>query len=67
MRLLQKRIGDLLGKAQIGAHSTALEGEALTKNERHVARLMAAHRDVVEEVIAASTDDEPATLGAVPR
>jgi hypothetical protein len=61
MRRLEVRIGELLGPATVGAHSSATEGARLTKDERFEFRQMAAHPVVVEEVIATSTDQRPAT------
>jgi hypothetical protein len=65
MRRLEVRIGELLGPATVGAHSSATEGARLTKDARFQCRQMAAHPEVVEEIIATSTDRRPATRRAV--
>lgn len=60
-RRLEVRIGKLLGPATVGAHSSATEGAELTRHERTEFRKMADHADVVEHVIADSTDEKPAS------
>ncbi len=66
MRRLEVRIGELLGPATVGTnqHSeplVATNGSDLSRIQRHEFREMAAHPEVVEEVIEESTDDEPAS------
>ena len=69
MRRLEARCGWLLGQGIPGAHSSATEGAGLSKDERHAFRKMAANPEVVEQVIAASTDARPPSrskvLGAI--
>lgn len=65
--LLETRVGQLIGAAVVGAHSSASEGESLTPNARSQFRQMAAHRDVVERVIAESTDSNPPSRAKVLR
>ena len=60
-RLLETRIGVLLGPSTTGAHSSASEGPDLTPNERSLFRKMADNPDVVDDVIEGSTDEEPAS------
>jgi hypothetical protein len=63
MRRLEVRIGQLLGPAEVGAnqHSGAPHrDEGLHDQQRSDFRRMAEHEDVVEEVIAGSTDEEAA-------
>jgi len=74
-RRLEVRIGVLLGPATRdhdrtpGAKSLANDigpsGDGLTPNERHAFRLLASDPDAVEEAIADSTDDEPASRRSV--
>lgn len=73
MRRLEVRIGEVIGATKPGARhdlqpSIATEG-SLSKDERSQFREMAEHADVVEAVIAESTDEEPASrrkvLGAI--
>ena len=59
IRHLEVRIGVLLGPSKVGSHSSATEGPALTRHEREDFRKMAARPDVVEAVIAESTDASP--------
>lgn len=65
MRRLEARCGWLLGpaapngKGSPASGSVATDPSPLTKDERHEFRQMAAHPDVVEQVIAESTDAEP--------
>lgn len=61
LRRLEVRIGQLLGPAEVGSHSSATEGPGLTKDQRHEFRQMAEHPDIVEQTIAASSDDKPAS------
>lgn len=61
MRRLEVRIGQIIGEAKVGAHSSAIEGADLTKDERHDFRAMADDPDTVEAVIAESTDEKPAS------
>jgi hypothetical protein len=62
LRRLEVRVGALLGPARLdhsraaGATSAATE---VAPDARHVFRVMAAHPDVVEEVIAQSNDASP--------
>lgn len=69
MRRIEVRIGDLLGPAQVGAHSSATEGQDLTRDQRSEFRQMAAHPEIVEDEIARSTDEAPASrrkvIGAI--
>lgn len=70
MRRLEVRIGQLLGEAQVGTNqhsegSSASEPSPLTPNERSQFRKMAENEDVVEEAIAASTDEKPASRASV--
>lgn len=51
MRCLEIRIGQLLGPARAGGHSSATEGADLSKDERSQSRKMAAHPDIVQDVI----------------
>lgn len=69
LRRLQQRVGELLPPAVVGSHhSVAIEGaEELSKDDRHDFRLMAEHPDIVEQVIAASTDTDPASRRKVIR
>lgn len=60
-RRLEQRIGQLLGSATIGAHSSASEGGDLTANERSQFRKLADHPDIVDAVIDDSTDATPAS------
>lgn len=71
-RRLEVRVGELLGPTTPGARtdrepSIAIEGSSLTKDERHAFRAMAEHPDVVEDVIADSTDEQPASRRKVTR
>lgn len=64
MRRLEVRIGELLGPTTPGERhdrepSAATEG--LSRHQRHEFRRMAEAQDAVEDVIAKSTDDEPAS------
>ncbi len=64
MRRLETRIGELIGEAIpnggiTGVGSIANDPTPLSKDERSEFRLMAAHPDVVEAVIADSTDATP--------
>lgn len=65
MRRLEFRIGNLLGPAEPvagpgrGKPSTTTDG--LSRDQRSDFRQMAEHPDVVEDVIAGSTDDAPAS------
>lgn len=65
MRRLQVRIGKLLGPVPSPQESGARKGsgatEALSRHDRHDFRKMAEHEDIVEQVIAESSDDEPAS------
>lgn len=63
MRRLEVRIGKLLGPAENGRnqHSGLSRDEALPHSTRHDFRAMADNEDVVEEVIATSTDKAPAS------
>lgn len=59
-RRLEMRLGELLGPAKPrGGHVRMSDG--MTSSERSTYRLFHAHRDVVEQVIAASTDAQPAS------
>jgi len=68
-RRLEVRIGQLIGPAPDPSESrrsdldpsSTNDGSDLTRNERHEFRRMADHEDVVEDAIANSTDDEPAS------
>lgn len=59
LRRLEVRVGVLLGPATVGAHSSATEGAAITADARHDFRTMAEHVEVVERVIAESSDESP--------
>jgi hypothetical protein len=63
MRRLEVRIGQLLGPAEKGrpSNGNVPREERLPGNRRHDFRQMAEHEDVVEEVIADSTDEDPAS------
>jgi hypothetical protein len=66
MRRLQVRIGELEGEAEVGRNqhsegSFANDPSPLTKQQRHQFRQMAENKDVVEDVIANSTDEHPAS------
>lgn len=64
MRRFEARIGDLLGEAEMGSnqHSGGFDhDQTLSPKQRHEFRQMAAHRDVVEDVIDQSTDAAPAS------
>jgi hypothetical protein len=63
MRHLEARIGDLLGPAEHGGDRRESKSTVtdLSKDQRSDFRLMAKHPDIVEEVIANSTDEEPAS------
>lgn len=65
MRRLEVRIGVLLGDAQIGGdrRSDQVHRDVpdLSRQERHDFRRMAAQPDLVEEIIARSTDAKPAS------
>ena len=64
MRHLEMRIGELLGPPTPGERTDinpSVATDRLSKDERHDFSQMAAHPEVVEEVIAESTDDEPAS------
>lgn len=66
LRRLEVRIGQLLGPREVGGRgkpSTAPEG--LSRDDRSDFRNMADHSDVVEQVIAESTDDQPASRRSV--
>jgi hypothetical protein len=74
MRRLEVRIGHLLGDAkpgnptganQHGGTSVATEVPPLSKDQRHEFRQMADHEDLVEQTIAESTDDSPASRAKV--
>ena len=60
-RRLEVRIGQLLGPATVGAHSSASEGADLSANERSNVRKMADHPEIVEAVIDESDDETPAS------
>jgi len=64
-RRLEVRIGVLLGPATVGAHLLASKGDGLTPKERHAFRVLASDPEAVEEAIALSTDDEPASRRSV--
>lgn len=74
LRQLEVRIGELLGPADLDGKrrnqhselSTAVES-SISKDERSAFRRMAAHRDVVDEVIAGSSDERPASRARVLR
>lgn len=73
VRRLEVRIGVVLGEAKPGnptganqhGGTSAAPDVPLTKHERSEFRKMADAADVVEEVIAASTDDKPASRAKV--
>jgi N6-adenosine-specific RNA methylase IME4 len=61
LRRLEVRVGVLEGQAQLGRPrgNVPREEHLLSRKERSYFRSMAEHSDVVEEVIAQSTDDDP--------
>lgn len=61
MRRLEVRIGELLGPADNRGPATLGRDLGLGPDERHDFREMASHPEVVEAVIAESTDEEPAS------
>lgn len=62
MRRLEVRIGQLLGPAQMGRPTEeSVVATELSHHERSDFRNMAEHADTVEEVIANSTDENPAS------
>jgi len=65
VRRLEVRIGEVLGPAERGGDRKTVQPNRdqveLGDKERNEFRAMAAHPDVVEEVIAASTDEAPAS------
>jgi hypothetical protein len=61
MRRLEVRIGQLLGPAENRGPATPHRDERLHDQQRSDFRRMAEHEDVVEEVIACSTDEDPAS------
>lgn len=65
LRRLEVRIGKLLGPAVVGAHSSANEGAELTPNQRSEFRAMAEHEEVVEQVIAGSSNEALASRAKV--
>ena len=68
MRRLEARIGELLGVADNGGRresGVSSFASELTPNERHQFRQMAAHPEVVEQVIAESDDHQPASRSKV--
>lgn len=64
-RRLEVRIGKLIGPAQVGAHSSATEGQDLSADERHAFRKLAEHEDEVENALSESTDEQPASRRSV--
>ena len=61
-RLLETRIGVLLGPAKVGRPETSrVNDDSLTGNERSQFRKMADNPDVIDDVIEGSTDEEPAS------
>jgi len=63
-RRLEVLIGELLGPASMagpGRGKPSFANDGLTRNERSDFRSMAENADVVEEVIAESTDEKPAS------
>ncbi len=70
MRRLEVRIGKLLGPASPnGAYESGsvATDPSITRHERNEFRQMAENDDVVEDVIANSTDDQPASRRKVMR
>ena len=63
VRKIEVRVGEVLGEASNGGDRVSNQFDrdrtGLSKDQRHQFRQMAANPDVVEAVIAASTDDEP--------
>ena len=62
IRRIEVRVGEVLGDATPngkGSGSFANDPSSLTKDERHQFRQMAANPDVVDDVIADSTDEAP--------
>lgn len=63
-RHLEVRIGSILGPPKIGRPETSVANDisdGLTRNERSEFRAMADNADVVEAVVAESTDEAPAS------
>lgn len=69
MRRIEVRIGDLLGPAVNPAGKSIPHEESIPPNRRHEFRQMAAHPEIVEDEIARSTDEAPASrrkvIGAI--
>ena len=62
LRRLELRIGVLLGPGKRGNPNGQLRsGAQLDRDQRRKFRQLAAHPDIVEDIIAASTDETPAT------
>jgi hypothetical protein len=63
MRRLEVRIGSVLGPAQHGGDRSGEQvvHDQLDPRQRHDFRRMAQNRDLVEDEIATSTDDQPAS------
>ena len=68
-RRLEARVGELLGPAKVGRPAAAETSQAcdIPKDDASRFRKMAAHPEVVEEIIAQSTDEEPASRAKVLR
>lgn len=61
-RWCEARIGELLGPALVGSHSSALEGGGLSGDERYWFRRLADHLDIVEAAIADGRTSRAAVL-----
>ena len=61
MRRLEVRIGQLLGPAENRGPATPNHGKGFNDRQRNEFRQMAGHQQVVEQVIAESTDEAPAS------
>ena len=66
MRRLEARIGEVIGAAKPGPPQSSVAAEdSLTKHERHEFRKLAAHPEIVNDVIDASSDDDPPSRSKV--
>jgi hypothetical protein len=62
---LDQRIAELLGPAVTGRPSENVSGGDLSRNDRHRIRQLGDHPEIVDEVIAESTDLDPATRNKI--
>jgi hypothetical protein len=70
LRRLEVRVGKLLGPAEVGGRGkVSTTSDTFSRDERSDLRALADHEDVVEQVIAESTDQSPPSrnkvLGAI--